>query len=53
MTEAESPPPMYDSQFYQECYELVRDTYGVDIHKDLTHSNSLEIYKFLIMSLHA
>ena len=52
MTEACSPPPMYDSRFYQECYELVHNTLGVDLHKDTTHSNSLEVYKFLITSLY-
>ena len=51
MTEAYSPPPMYDSQFYQECYELVQDTHGIDLHKDVTHSNSLELYKFIVTSL--
>lgn len=51
MTQACSPPPMYDSQFYQECYELVHNMYGVDLHKDITHSTSLELYKFLVTSL--
>ena len=51
MTEATLPPPMYDGPFYQTCYELVLEEYGWDLNGDITHSNAVEVYKFLVCSL--
>lgn len=48
VSEASLPPPVYDGPFYQVCYEFVFQEYRLDVHSDVTHSNALDIYKFLV-----
>ena len=51
MIEACSPSPMYDSRFYQECYELVHNTFGVDLYKYITHLKCINFLLHHITSL--
>ena len=47
-TEACKPPPMYDTEFYTQCANLVRHQFGIDLHRDLSIENSVRVYLYLI-----
>ena len=50
-SEAHTPPDMYDSETYCECHRLVRAHYGMDLQRDITLTNAVEIYRYLINNI--
>ena len=43
-----SPPPFFDHHFYARCNEAIKCHFSVDLHKDINHTNWLQLYKYLI-----
>ena len=43
-----SPPPMFDSHFYSACNDMTTARFNIDLHQNITHSNWLRVYKFLV-----
>ena len=45
--EAQPPPPMFDVDFYEECAELVKNQFGIDLNRDVNSNNCVDIYLYL------
>ena len=42
------PACVYSEDFYSTCLDLVREKFGLDLFRDVTVDNSLDIYCFLV-----
>ena len=47
LNEAEHAPAFFSEEFFHDCYNLVMQHFGWDIHRDINVSNALEVYMFL------
>ena len=48
MTQAHCPPVMTDDGFYMECYDLVRNHFGLDLGSEITSSNCIPVHQYLV-----
>lgn len=47
-TESRIPTTIYTEDFYTMCMDLVREEFGLDLFRDITIDNSLDVYCFLV-----
>lgn len=48
MNHAHPPPPMTDDDFYTECFELAQNRFGIDFERDISSTNCILVYKYLV-----
>lgn len=49
--QATAPPPHFDNQFFDTCNELTTHVYGIDLFRDITPSNCIQVYKYLVNNI--
>ena len=48
INDAQPPEDMYSNDLYHDCQELVRAHFGIDLHRQVTASNAVRIYKYIV-----
>ena len=48
---AEVPPPICEDCFYMECHELVQSQFGIDLGSEISASNCIPVYQYLIVNV--
>ena len=46
--EAVMSPPFFTDVFFQDCYDMIQDNFGLDLNRDINITNALEIYMYLV-----
>ena len=49
-TQASKPSCGYSQDLYSLCYDLVKDQYNLDLFKDISVDNALDVYCFLVVT---
>lgn len=48
LKDAHPADAMFSDDMYRECHQLVRAQYSVDLQRQVTSTNAVELYKFVI-----
>ena len=51
LNDANPPNAMLSDDLYRDCHELVRTQYGIDLHRQVTATNAVELYKYIINNI--
>ncbi len=51
-SQTKRPPPFYDSEFFNRCNALTQARFNVDLFKDVTPTNCISLYKYLVNNTH-
>ena len=44
-------PAMFSDEMYLNCHELVEEQFNIDLERQVTNSNAVEIYKYLFNNI--
>jgi len=42
---------MFTDELYRECHQLVQDHFGLDLQRDVTSTNVIELYKYVVNNI--
>ena len=51
MNDAHPAPAMFSDEMYLNCHELVEEQFNIDLERQVTNSNAIEIYKYLVNNI--
>ena len=46
--QAKQPPPHFDHQFFDTCNALRTHVFGIDLFRDISPFNCIQVYKYLV-----
>ena len=48
---AQNAPAMFTDELYEECHQLVQNRFNLDLERDVTSTNAVEIYKYVVNNI--
>lgn len=51
LNDAHPADPMFSDDMYCDCHELVRTQFGIDLQRQVTSTNAIELYKYIISNI--
>ena len=51
LNDARPADPMFTEDMYRDCHDIVQAQFGIDLQRQVTASNAVEIYKFVISNI--
>lgn len=49
--DAHPAPAMYTKELCRECHQLIQDQFGLDLQRDVTPTNAIELYRYVVNNI--